>query len=323
MYEQESRDMIRFIEESRRQLRSIGFDIQSEQEALHRTSMKLYKGAVEASHRAVRLWIPSLSRSKVQPLPQGHEPQAASPSPRPFPVGNLPQDEVYDSDKEYQEEKEKIMRQVTGATQNLERERTRQALITQQKKEQKKAKAVEAVSQMVREASAVEMKKEEDRKRQDELVKQKLEQKKLRQREKTDLFEMSLRSGSATARPSSEIGNIGARGLGSLSARPKTAVSTLADVEAPLNRAAMDAQLKGEDIMISPRRLQEDVPTAWGMDNKGLERSVTEMSYWEEENKGELVIDGDDGHEIKQEKKKKKKKKDKLTRQAASLEPSM
>jgi hypothetical protein len=56
------------------------------------------------------------------------------------------------------QEKDKIMRQVTGATQNLERERTRQALITQQKKEKKKAKAVETVSQMVREVSAVEMK---------------------------------------------------------------------------------------------------------------------------------------------------------------------
>ena len=43
MYQQESDDMIQFIEESRRQLKLVGHDIAAEQDALQKTSHKICK----------------------------------------------------------------------------------------------------------------------------------------------------------------------------------------------------------------------------------------------------------------------------------------
>lgn len=191
--------------------------------------------------------------------------------------------------------------------------------------------------------------KEEDKKRQDELVKQKLEERKLQRREKTDLFELTNR-GAMTARPTSELGRKGdvTSSLGFLTTRPSTAAAPITAVEEPIDRKLMDAQLRGKK---SPRN-QEDLPTAWDMDedNSKLRRQHSNLSYEEDineekigkdsgrqrettfdlelkerqkkksgrKNYEDLVIDGEDGHEIMTEKKKKKKKRE--TREAATLE---
>jgi DNA gyrase/topoisomerase IV subunit A len=109
--------------------------------------------------------------------------------------GNMGGAVPYDSDQEYQDEKDEIMQRMSGVQTRTDMEKERQVARLKERKELKKvqhAKSEQTATDLVNEASDLEAMKQKDKERQEQMVKDRLEERKKKSGDRGTPFVVDL-----------------------------------------------------------------------------------------------------------------------------------
>jgi vacuolar-type H+-ATPase subunit I/STV1 len=101
----------------------------------------------------------------------------------------------YDSDQEYQDEKDEIMQRMSGVQTRTDMEKERQVARLKERKELKKvqhAKSEKTATDLVNEASDLEAMKQKDKERQEQMIKDRLEERKKKSGDRGTPFVVDL-----------------------------------------------------------------------------------------------------------------------------------